>query len=1756
MERRLTCDYVVFDLEANADRSDPPAHEIIEIGAVAMVGAEESGRFQTLVRPSRPLRKETRKLTGLSDADLAGAPPPAEALRRFYDFVGDRPLIAHNGFGYDFRLLDAAEEATGVRPPIVPRLDSLELAHLVLPRARRGATANIDATHPPQSRKLDALASHFFGVEPRSPHRALDDARLLSRVLLELLAELAADAPGRRLQRWVLQATGHPWADFVGHEHERVPLEEVVPPPPERRPLAPTGHFDPSAVGAMFDDGGALMAQNRRPRPQQVEMATHIAESLQLGGRRLIEAPTGTGKTLAYLVPAIAYARATGNTVVVAPHSKVLQDQIMTTLEELQAELDPFTAVLLKGANNYISLEALAGELDALTAELGETGDPARDDPAGLVLAIVCGWVAVTPTGDWDDLRTGAIESFGPSSRPPQPATAAAPAGPATKPNAGSSERASNLEAAPQRAATTPFVANRTARRALRLRLSSEGTPGAARGPLEERDFLRRARDGLRGAHVAVLNHALIVSWDGWLDSAKRLVLDEAHNLTDAATDALTEEAGHADIETLMRSLWDRGGGRSTIRRLAGAARWRLRDEPLAALQDAVADALAAADRFGEALVGYVRTRTAAGPETLYPTAYHIRPRIDTRHPDYAEARRCGTDLRNALRGVADVLNDVNLPAELATPYRRHRLEDEIARLGRQARDLATTVDRTIWAEDSEHAAGEEERWVSIAEIEHRGDRWDWNLRRVPVSVTARLAEIWKCLDSAALTSATLRVDGNFEHIIDTLGLGSVKDPVALDTPFARLGENHLLLLTDYLPAPRAHLIEEFRTSAAREIPRLLMLTAGRGMALMTARSRMAFVRDHARPILEEHGIPLLAQGDDTAPALVERMRDENATSLLALRSFWEGVDIPGEALSLLIIEKIPFDSPADPITAARMRSMELRGKDPFAAYLVPRAALRLAQGVGRLIRTEEDRGVTAVLDNRLCRPNQYRDLILTMLAGPPKRVQARQPEAAYTSIAEHLPGVTYDEVMGQRLEAVASPDPWSDLIQRGLSASEAADDAVLDGRLEDVRRGFGFESWRPGQLETMRSFIRGDDTLAVLPTGSGKSITFQIPALLSPGVTLVISPLTALMNDQVNNLRARGVAQVAAIHGGIPQGTWRDILRGAERGDYKLLYVSPERLWSQEFVRTLSRIGVARVAVDEAHCISQWGHSFRPEYAAIPTALRRLGAQRPPVLAVTATATLKVREEIYQLLELGSSGKDPITLSPDRPEIRYYVERCENRNDRDLRVVQIVEAFRRQATIVYVPARLDTTRLAGLLSAAGHAAQPYHGRMDQNARRHIEDAFRHGEVDVVVATKAFGMGIDKPDIALVVHLEMPLTIEEYVQETGRAARGAIEGTAILLRTPRDCSIHDHMIRSAAPNPSTVRDVWDQLRAGSHAYDPEQLINARDDNSDGERIDAALAVHYLCEAGGVERGLDTPWRGRLTVVAESLTKIDDLAATEPELAARAREILEHARASDSDEYRAEVYSERLGRPSEEIAADLLELNRRDILGFAAWRHAWTLERNAGHEPDWDAIEKSAERRQEAVTRKSLQAKRFAALPPLRSGAEPAGSARRATRTNSTPRCRRRAMLEYLGSHDYPNGDDPESCGNCDGCTLLERPWAASTLDRASLLAELPQRTIALRLVSDTSRRRRPYSRTRIVRTLCGVNSGQYALQEELAAHPTFGRLAILDKQGVEALIDQLIEEHLITCNEAEYRSGTIYKHLEITETGRSFLGGL
>ena len=1646
-------EYAVFDLETTPGRASPDENRIIQVGAVIGRGTRLTDReFNRLVRCETGISPEVSRITGLVDEDVRDAPPLEDVMREFLDWAGDLPLIAHNGFDFDFPILDAALREVGLPVPAGERLDTLQLAHLVFPRAGRNALRDIRGEAPPPGRGIDHLLRHFAIAEERERHQAAEDARLTQRIMARLLQILNEDAAARRLQRWILGSGGHPWARFLEPVAQPPSLNEILEEPSSESPLVPAAEYDIPALLSCFEEGGRLMTDGRRPRPQQRRMAQQVAEALADKQRLLAEAPTGTGKTLAYLAPAIEYARAAGAPVAVAPHTRLLQDQIMDTLLELEERLEPFRWVVLKGMNNYLSLESLAAELDAGGFEPG----------SALVLALLAGWAAETPSGDWEDLRAYAIER------------------------------------------TVPEWD------ILRWKLRTEEQADKS-SPLGRLDFYQRACDRVATSHLAVVNHALVIMSKA-MDPVRSLIVDEAHNLEDSVTSALTEQATERDVHFLCEAVL---GRRGIVQRLTEAG-ISADDLSLPALREAARQAAEALPGLGPPLTEYVRSRTGRGREEAerFGVSYRIRRGADTKNPHYRAVAEAGKKLRDALRGIAAAFNEVTVPEKPQGRYRRHRLEDEVRRLGNTARTLGSSIDSVLWSEEGWE-------WINIAHLDFEDDAWRWSLRRSPISISGQLGELWEKLDSACLTSATLQVGGDFSYLLDVLGLGAARTEV-VPTPFEQLPEKHLLLLTDYLPAPRGSLLELFEKEEASEITRLFTLTSGRSMALFTARARLESVRDHARPFLQGLGIPLLAQGEGSSAQLMEEMRNQIPACLLGVRSFWEGVDIPGESLSLLLIEKVPFDSPADPVVGARMEQMELKGQDPFIGYMVPRAGLRFAQGVGRLIRTETDVGVSAVLDNRLCRPGSYQDLLLKSLVGPPAIREVRSPEEAYQKIAEHL-GFEFDDELRGKIGGVTSADPWQKRVSELGSKWEGSDGEEPDeqsivNRLEEVREMIGHKQWRRGQLETMIPFMAGRDAVAVLPTGSGKSLIYQLPALLSPGVTLVISPLIALMRNQVHNLRARGVSSVAGVYSGVPQSEQEDILKGAARGLFKLLYVSPERLWSPNFRSLLANVNVSRVAVDEAHCISQWGHAFRPEYSLIPKALQEICGKRVPTLAVTATATRRTIGETRELLRLDDTARQ-IVQAPDRPEIRYYREKCENFDDRLVKVVKIVDSFRDRSAIVYVPTKAEAANVGATLRAAGHSARAYHGGMSDEERSYVEDAFIHDEIKVVVATKAFGMGIDKPDIVLIIHLEMPASIEEYVQETGRAARELEEGTAVLLTTPRDCRIHTFFVRSSVPSPEDLRKVWERLGPEINFLDLDDLL--RDDRGRSRKEAAQLALHYLGKMGLVRREQDYVLQGRVIADDRSRSKAEALREEEPELAERAGRILDLVK-SEGGGY-SPIWAEKLGCSIPQAESDLFQLARGNIITFHTWEYGWTVERLSDTEPDWSRADQLSGERRKTVEEKALRARRFA---------------------RDKHSCLRAPLLEYFES------EGPDRCGKCDACNPgLSRPWDKTEITKEQLVESIEPRRVILHLLDWAAGRN--YSERNLKNCLSG-KWGKKPLPNALQAHPLYGRLRLLGEEGVTRTFEEMIEEELVA-EESRKLNGTEYKTLVLTAGGRALL---
>jgi ATP-dependent DNA helicase RecQ len=354
------------------------------------------------------------------------------------------------------------------------------------------------------------------------------------------------------------------------------------------------------------------------------------------------------------------------------------------------------------------------------------------------------------------------------------------------------------------------------------------------------------------------------------------------------------------------------------------------------------------------------------------------------------------------------------------------------------------------------------------------------------------------------------------------------------------------------------------------------------------------------------------------------------------------------------------------------------------------------------------------------------------------------------------------------------------------------------------LSRHFGYDDFRPAQAPVVESILAGVDTLAVLPTGAGKSVCFQVPALTLGGLTVVVSPLISLMQDQVAAAEARGIPS-ACLTSGLTAEEQGAVLRRLAEGGLRLLYLSPERL--ERFAPELRAAGIrpALLAVDEAHCIAEWGHDFRPSYRGLLAARYRLG--RPPTIALTGSATPAVREEIARALGFPSGKYAEHLGSFDRRNLWFGVVRVPNDRERLHALRRLISGDDRMA-IVYAPTRSATESVARALVAAGHRAAPYHAGLDRVRRAAILDAFLSDRLDVVVATCAFGMGIDKPTVRLVVHWTLPPTPESYYQEAGRAGRDGEFARCVLLWHPSDGELHRRLLDVTFPPRRLLERIW------------------------------------------------------------------------------------------------------------------------------------------------------------------------------------------------------------------------------------------------------------------------------------------------------------------------------------------------------------
>ncbi len=565
------------------------------------------------------------------------------------------------------------------------------------------------------------------------------------------------------------------------------------------------------------------------------------------------------------------------------------------------------------------------------------------------------------------------------------------------------------------------------------------------------------------------------------------------------------------------------------------------------------------------------------------------------------------------------------------------------------------------------------------------------------------------------------------------------------------------------------------------------------------------------------------------------------------------------------------------------------------------------------------------------------------------------------------------------------------------------------DAALATLHERFGYPAFRAGQAEAVASVLAGRETVVILPTGGGKSLCYQVPALLLPGLTIVVSPLISLMKDQVDALERRGIP-AAFINSSLSSGQVSDRMAAARSGALKMLYVAPERFDAGTTLERLRDTEVSLFAVDEAHCISEWGHDFRPSYLRLAQVREALG--NPALIALTATATPHVREDIVRQLHMGRPTV--IVTGFDRTNLTYYVRAGRTDADKDGALIEELRA-REGLGIVYASTRKAVERIAHLLNRRRIRALPYHAGLDDDHRREVQDAFMREEARVIVATNAFGMGIDKPNVRLVVHHAMPGTLEAYYQEAGRAGRDGEPADCVLLHAYRDRFTHEYFIRTAHPRREVVEPLYDLLQRGGPgvaALDAAQLAKKLGRKTNARDVEAALRL--LERAGAWRAGAPVGRRARVRLLASAdriRRELGDARALELGLL-RALWRLGRDGFYDGFDVDLDGLPPALGGP----AFELLDALQREQ--FLEW-----VRIESGPSParagaplelfriDWDSLE----RRHRADLDKLEAMQRYA----------------------YTRRCRRAFVLRYFG--------DPSArpeCGACDNC--LRRPSGHST----------------------------------------------------------------------------------------------------------------
>ncbi len=648
----------------------------------------------------------------------------------------------------------------------------------------------------------------------------------------------------------------------------------------------------------------------------------------------------------------------------------------------------------------------------------------------------------------------------------------------------------------------------------------------------------------------------------------------------------------------------------------------------------------------------------------------------------------------------------------------------------------------------------------------------------------------------------------------------------------------------------------------------------------------------------------------------------------------------------------------------------------------------------------------------------------------------------------------------------------------------------------------FGLTEFRPGQDDVVKAVLTGSDCLCIMPTGGGKSLCYQLPAVMREGLTLVVSPLIALMKDQVDSLLELGLS-ATFINSTLGPTEQRNRMARMAAGEYDLVYIAPERLRQAAFVSAVHKSKLSLLAVDEAHCISEWGHDFRPDYARLGDFREKIGA--PQTIALTATATPRVRADVIK--QLGIESPEIFVTGFARPNLRFEVELVGPHREKDLAVLRLL----REAsgpTIIYAATRKKCEELSELIREELQlAAGLYHAGLAVEQRQQMQEAFMGGEIDVIVATNAFGMGVDKSDLRLVAHYNMPGSLEAYYQEAGRAGRDGDASRCVLLFSYADRMIQEFFIESNYPDQATVARVYDFLRG--QTCDPIELTQQeiRDQmqlTTGAEGVGAAIRI--LDRNAAAVRRLDSNEKSGSFWINGDQTTLAELLPREATVQRRVVRAVERI----VGDQRFEQVSIRLEYLQSQTDLERDSLNRalRELLKLPQFDYVAPFRGRALHvvdrerrfsELDIDFEELSTRKRAEMAKLDQVVAYAYATD------------------------CRQGFILDYFGD------EQRATCGVCDQCSSTGVAAAPERIQCGQT-----SRTIEVlrKILSGVARVKERFGKMVVAQMLCGSKSTKIS-KAGLDRLSTFGLLSEFTQREVAALIDELISGDLVSQSEVD-----------------------